>query len=177
MPTKCMYAILIDSCKEEKKWAAKIYHLIKIQRRCWWGGTFYANADISPFCLASVMVQNYLLLLSDADSQNWKNCKTNKSKFWDLYPHSKITLIIWFWSFCVHWCLKSAKFSIIVLSNLHSRVLKIASQYMYNLHRKLTKILTYLCFLMFDFGIFKTLGHLCFKLTGFRKYSKEASWC
>ena len=45
------------------------------------GETFYANADISPFCLASVMVQNYLLLLSDADSQNWKNCKTNESKF------------------------------------------------------------------------------------------------
>ena len=45
------------------------------------GETFYANADISPFCLASVMVQNYLLLLSDADSQNWKNCKTNKVSF------------------------------------------------------------------------------------------------
>ena len=30
-----------------------------------------------------------------------KIVKTNKSKFWDLYPHSKITLIIWFLSFFV----------------------------------------------------------------------------
>ena len=37
MPTKCMYAILIDSCKEEKKRRPTIWHLIKIQRRCWWG--------------------------------------------------------------------------------------------------------------------------------------------
>ena len=101
MPTKCMYAILIDSSEEEKKRRPKFTISSKYREDADGMQHFTPMRTFHPFVwhpLWSKTICCYCLMQTH---KTRKIVKTNKSKFWDLYPHSKITLIIWFLSFFV----------------------------------------------------------------------------